>query len=509
MNIKRCNTRHILLGGDFNAKSVYWGCPTTDSRGEYVESWAANSGLTLLNIGRTPTCIRHQGDSIVDLTWSTPGFARCVASWKVDKDILTLSDHRYLVIELKGSLNIERRDCNAPRVSTRVLYPKWSHKDIDMDLLVETIEWECSNWITPEDGHEAATKLKDLMTAASDLATKRVRKPRKKTQAHWWSSSLEEKRRECIASRRRWTKAKRRNNWTDVILYRVEYKRKRKALNQAIFKAKEEAWQSLLRELDSEPWGMAYKVVMNKLRTATPALTEVLEPGTLEELIHSLFPTDTDKRRVAFLEIPDWNEEWDVTPAEVHHVLIKRKSSNAAPGPDSISNKIWKLIPNSLVELIAKILTGCLRTGVFPDVWKAAKLVLIPKDPSNMDDIPKARPICLLDEIGKSFERIILRRIESWMLDKEGILSQNQFGFRRNRSTTDALMMVTNLIEEEISTGGVAIAVSIDIKNAFNSLPWTQIRSTLISRKFPRYLKRILHAYLSKRTVEYVIQDGS
>jgi len=23
MNIKRCNTRHILLGGDFNAKSVY------------------------------------------------------------------------------------------------------------------------------------------------------------------------------------------------------------------------------------------------------------------------------------------------------------------------------------------------------------------------------------------------------------------------------------------------------------------------------------------------------
>lgn len=208
---------------------------------------------------------------------------------------------------------------------------------------------------------------------------------------------------------------------------------------------------------------MAYKV-MNKLRAATPALTEVLDPGILEELIHSLFPTDTDERSDAFLEIPEWDDEWDVTPAEVHHVLIRRESSNAAPGPDGISNKIWKLIPNSLVDLIAKILTGCFRTGVFPDLWKTARLVLIPKDPSNMEDIPKALPICLLDEIGKSFERIILRRIELWMQDKEGILSQNQFGFRRNRSTTDALMMVTNLIKEEISTGGVAIVVSIDIK---------------------------------------------
>jgi len=253
---------------------------------------------------------------------------------------------------------------------------------------------------------------------------------------------------------------------------------------------------------------MAYKV-MNKLRAATPALTGVLDPGILEELIHSLFPTDTDERSDAFLEIPEWDDEWDVTPAEVHHVLIRRESSNAAPGPDGISNKIWKLIPNSLVDLIAKILTGCLRTGVFPDLWKTARLVLIPKDPSNMEDIPKARPICLLDEIGKFFERIILRRIELWMQDKEGILSQNQFGFRRNRSTTDALMMVTNLIKEEISTGGVAIVVSIDIKNAFNSLPWTQIRSTLTRRKFPRYLKRILHAYLSKRMVEYATQDGS
>lgn len=286
MNIKRCNTRHILLGGDFNAKSVYWGCATTDKRGECVESWAATSGLILLNIGQNPTCIRHQGDSIIDLTWSTPELNRMVVSWKVDKDILTLSNHRYLVIELKNPSNMERRrNGMTANLSAKEAYPKWSHKEIDTELFAEALEWECSNWANPENGHAAAYKLKDLMTNASDLSMKRTRKSRKKIQVHWWSSSLEEIRKDCIVSRRKWTRAKKKKNSTDAVLFRIEYKKKRKILNHAIFTAKEEAWKSLLQDLDDEPWGMAFKMVLNKFRMSSPALTEILEPEVLEVLI--------------------------------------------------------------------------------------------------------------------------------------------------------------------------------------------------------------------------------
>jgi len=49
------------------------------------------------------------------------------------------------------------------------------------------------------------------------------------------------------------------------------------ALVQAIFHAKEEAWKSLIREIDKDPWGIPYKLVMNKLRFSSPGLTEVLE----------------------------------------------------------------------------------------------------------------------------------------------------------------------------------------------------------------------------------------
>lgn len=71
--------------------------------------------------------------------------------------------------------------------------------------------------------------------------------------------------------------------------------------------------------------------------------------------------------------------------------------------------------------------------------WKQANLVLIPKGVAADDSPLKARPICLLDELGKAFERVIATRIQDWMdANPESGLSDWQFGFRRHRSTVDA-----------------------------------------------------------------------
>lgn len=59
-----------------------------------------------------------------------------------------------------------------------------------------------------------------------------------------------------------------------------------------------------------------------------------------------------------------------------------------------------------------------------------------------------------------------------------------------------------------MSTGGVAIAVSLDISNAFNSLPGRVINDALDKRKFPEYLRHIIRDYLSNRSVVYRVRDG-
>ncbi|KMQ83439.1 reverse transcriptase [Lasius niger] len=82
-------------------------------------------------------------------------------------------------------------------------------------------------------------------------------------------------------------------------------------------------------------------------------------------------------------------------------------------------------------------------------------------------------------------------------------LSANQFGFRKQRSTCDALSRVKAITSCAVGEGGVAIAVALDIENAFNSLPWHSIRTALAEKRVPDYLRRILDAYLSERFIEF------
>lgn len=146
---------------------------------------------------------------------------------------------------------------------------------------------------------------------------------------------------------------------------------------------------------------------------------------------------------------------------------------------------------------LANVFTACLRKGVFPKPWKKAMLVLIPKGPTIVPEEIKARPICLLDDVGKTLERVIADRINNWLEDDGArSLSRNQYGFRRARSTIDALLRVRELTQAVIDNDGFAIAVGLDIANAFNSIPWSVILSAMERKGIPDYLRKIVANYL-------------
>ena len=46
---------NIIVGGDFNSKAVEWGSNSTNSRGGRIMDMAARIGLSVANIGKTPT----------------------------------------------------------------------------------------------------------------------------------------------------------------------------------------------------------------------------------------------------------------------------------------------------------------------------------------------------------------------------------------------------------------------------------------------------------------------
>lgn len=350
-----------------------------------------------------------------------------------------------------------------------------------------------------------------ILKDACDAASSRMSKRGPSTAMFWWNEEIAEARCATISAKRAWNRCKRRRDQTGIEGLARSYRAARRNLRRMINRAKRDSWKDLIQAIDEDPWGLPYKIVLNKLRRSTPSLTETLNPVLLEDMMDALFPRG-DGWVAPEIGEANWSldEQDAVSPAEIHFTVTRKGIRNTAPGPDGMRALVLKKIPDETIFLLAECFTACLRDGCFPEPWKWAYLSLIPKAGSSRDRIPKVRPICLLSDVGKTFERIIVTQMKEWMRDNpQADLSDRQYGFREGRSTCDALLKVRGTVEDTVAEGSVVIAVSLDIANAFNTITWRAINEALERKGFPIYIRRIVNAYFSERKVEYLVGDGS
>lgn len=188
---------------------------------------------------------------------------------------------------------------------------------------------------------------------------------------------------------------------------------------------------------------------------------------------------------------------------EIRDAFPGAKGSKKAPGPDGIPREVVTRSGRITADCWARIFTLFLKKNCFPTKWKKARIILIPKKKGDREDLRIYRPICLIPEITKVFERILNNRIVAH-LDNTGGLSDAQYGFRRNHSTVDAIMEVKSRTETATASRQITVAVTFYICNAFNSIPWKYIKSALVDGEFPLYLRGILHSYLNQRHIVYI-----
>jgi len=415
-----------------------------------MEEWAAELDLYLLNIGNAPTCIRPQGSSIIDLSWCTRDLRREISNWQVREDIESLSDHVYITLQIgSGTHSVSQRNSK---------YPKWVKEGWDFDKFRATIYWEFAQISTGRENSAEliAGQIQSALHRACDAAAARVGVGPRHKRVYWWSEKIAEARRRSVACRRLWSKAKTRHlDRATTEERRRLYNTVRKNLRREIHKAKAQAWQELLNDIETDPWGLPYRLVLNKLRTAGPALTEVLDREILDRTLDSLFPMDTERGEEGSQNTPVEDEATVVTVEEVVAAIRKKGKGNTAPGLDGIRMRALKAIPEEELPVLTACYTECIKKGRFPRPWKRAALVLIPKEWPVDADNPKVRPICLLSEVGKTFETVIAGRIWDWLEDNSASrLSDDQFGFCPQRSTCDALSEAYNIIQGANDRGG-------------------------------------------------------
>ena len=76
------------------------------------------------------------------------------------------------------------------------------------------------------------------------------------------------------------------------------------------------------------------------------------------------------------------------------------------------------------------------------------------------------RPVSLLSVVGKVFEKIVNNRIVDH-LEKCGLFSDFQNGFRSSHSTADLLAVVSDRLAGAFNRSEATLAVALDISKAF------------------------------------------
>ena len=166
------------------------------------------------------------------------------------------------------------------------------------------------------------------------------------------------------------------------------------------------------------------------------------------------------------------------TPEEVSELILKlkRKRSDINVLPVSLLVQIRHLLCVPLSRLINLSFTS----GVFPDCLKNAKIIPIHKS-GPRDILKNFRPISILPTYSKLFEKSMSLRLVSF-LDKFNIISPNQFGFQKGKTTTQAILNFISNIYESFNKRRFSIGIFLDFKSAFDT-----VNHNILISKLDRY----------------------
>ena len=189
-----------------------------------------------------------------------------------------------------------------------------------------------------------------------------------------------------------------------------------------------------------------------------------------------------------------------ITIEEIKKCIKNMKKK--APGESKIGYQIIKQLPDNIIEYIANIFNASLASGYFPKKFKSAILKLIPKEGKDATIPVNYRPIALLDNIGKIFEKIINSRLRQY-LEENNLYNSQQYGFRQGKSTTHVTNLIHECIKQNNAQGFKTAILSKDVQKAFDTV-WHSGLIWKIHHKFnlPMPMKKLLTNFLHDRTVK-------
>ena len=185
-----------------------------------------------------------------------------------------------------------------------------------------------------------------------------------------------------------------------------------------------------------------------------------------------------------------------VDSTEIKNIVQNLKNKKSV-GQDQIPTNIIKYVSSEIEEPLTHIINLMLFTGTFPSLLKTALIKPIYKK-GDKNNIKNYRPIALLNNISKIFEKVINDRLMTF-LEREKLLSDFQSGFRQGKSTIRAVYQALYKVIESMNNGKPTVAMYLDLSKAFDS-----VDHDVLLLKLERYgirgkANELIKSYLSNR----------
>ena len=156
------------------------------------------------------------------------------------------------------------------------------------------------------------------------------------------------------------------------------------------------------------------------------------------------------------------------TTSSIVFTHLNRLSKTKSTGLDNISAKLIRECADIISGPLCDLFNKSLKSGIFPDDWKCARVIPLFKQ-GDSSDLNNYRPISVISVVAKVFERIVYDQLYNF-LSTEGIISDQQSGFRSLHSTVSALLEATDSWAFNIDRGYVNAVVFLDLKKAFDTV---------------------------------------
>ena len=264
------------------------------------------------------------------------------------------------------------------------------------------------------------------------------------------------------------------------------------------------------QKLGSRDFWRIANSVLNKGKSAIPPLFNGLELLSSASDKGKLFAKNFSKNS----NLDDFGISLPVFPSrtnlKLHNISIAPKmvkkvimnlDSSKASGPDCVPVVVLKNCEPELSYILAKLFNKCLKESCFPDCWKVSSVVPVFKNVGERSTAKNYRPVSLLYVVSKVLEKLINNRIVDH-IEKCGLFSDFQYGFRSSRSTADLLTVVSDRIVRAFNRSGATRAVALDISKAFDRVWHAGLLNKLKSYG-------IISSFLSNRRLRVVLDGKS